>query len=438
MRNTGFPRQINSPAAFLGVNDDAAQPGSPQDAMELHIPTLALVAVFITVILGGLLLFSWRHDRSTAALAWWGAGYLVGGASFALLAARGAIPDVLSIELANALLLVGYGFLLAGTRAFGRRETPVTVFLIAPLIWLIAMRVPAIADDINLRVIVVSSLQCAFIALVTYELWRERAEPLTSRWPAIMLLYTHMTMLCARMIAATTTPVATQHDFFRSPTFGLIAFGTVLYTIAFAFLLLSMTKERSEMRHKIAALVDSLTGLANRRSFMSDADALIATRSSRNEPLAVLLADLDHFKKINDVFGHAIGDQVLNMFAATLRHATVPGDLCGRLGGEEFAILLPGRREGEAIEVAERIRQAFAHSAAEVGGHAVAATVSIGIAASQIGDLAGLLGRADRALYHAKESGRDRVAAFTAERVTDEAPLVPATVVPLRQRAVAR
>src|SRR3712207_6135998 len=91
-------------------------------AMELHIPTLALVAVFVTLILGALLLFSWRRDQGTAALGWWGSGYIIGGASFALLSARGAIPDVLSIEIANALLLLGYTVLLAGARAFRGRE----------------------------------------------------------------------------------------------------------------------------------------------------------------------------------------------------------------------------------------------------------------------------------------------------------------------------
>ena len=210
-------------------------------------------AVFVTAILGGLLLLAWRRDRSTDALAWWGSGYLIGGASFALLSARGSIPNVLSIEIANALLLVGYGFLFAGTRAFSRRETPVTVFLIAPLIWLTAMRVPAIADDINLRVVVVSSLQCTLVALMAYELWRGRAEPLLSRWPAIILLITHAVVLNARIATVMLTPIVTHHDFFRSPLFALLAFGTVLYTITFAFLLLSMTKERSEMRHKIAA-----------------------------------------------------------------------------------------------------------------------------------------------------------------------------------------
>jgi diguanylate cyclase (GGDEF)-like protein len=401
--------------------------------MELHIPTLALVAVFVTVILGALLLFSWRRDQSTSALAWWGIGYLFGGASFALLAARGAIPDVLSIVIANALLLVGYSFLYAGARAFGGRDTPVTVFLVAPLVWLTAMKVPVIAEDINLRVVVVSGLQCSLIALTAYEIWRERAEPLLSRWPAIILLITHMVMLNARVVTVMVTPVMSHGDFFRSSKFALMAFGTVLYTIALAFLLLSMTKERSELRHKIAALIDPLTGLANRRFFMSDAEAAIARRSSRNEPLAVLLADLDHFKKINDVFGHAVGDQVLKIFAAVLNRTVGTNDLVGRIGGEEFAILLPGSDEAAALQLAERIRDAFAQGAGEVEGRAVAATVSIGVAASRIGDLTGLLARADGALYQAKKSGRNRVAADRAEAPR----AVAAAPIPFRPRAAA-
>jgi diguanylate cyclase (GGDEF)-like protein len=394
--------------------------------MELHIPTLALVAVFVTVILGGLLLLAWRHDRSTDALAWWGAGYLVGGASFALLSARGVIPNVLSIEIANAVLLVGYSLLFAGTRAFSGRETPVTVFLIAPLIWLTAMQVPAIANDINLRVVIVSTMQCALIALMAHEFWRERAEPLLSRWPAIILLITHVVMLNARMVTVLLTPILSHHDFFRSPVFALMAFGTVLYTITFAFVLLSMTKERSEMRHKIAATIDPLTGLFNRRAFMNDAEAAIARRASRSEPFAVLLADLDHFKTINDLYGHAIGDRVLKIFAATLARCIGANDLSGRFGGEEFAILMPGADEDAALALGERIRATFADAASELDGRAVAATVSIGVAASRVGDLDGLLGRADSALYRAKQDGRNRVAVFAPDRAVDEAPLVPA------------
>jgi len=394
--------------------------------MQLHIPTLALVAVFVTVILGALLLFAWRRDQSTDAPAWWGVGYLVGGISFALLSARGEIANVFSIEIANGLLLLGYSFLLAGTRAFSGRETPVTVFLIAPLIWLTAMQVPAIANDIDLRVIIVSSLQFGLIALMAYEFWRERAEPLLSRWPTIILLATHAVILIGRMIVVMVTPIMSHEDLFRSPVFAVMAFGTVLYTIAFAFLLLSMTKERTEMRHRIAALIDPLTGLPNRRAFMIDAEATIAGRVSRSAPIAVLLADLDRFKAINDVYGHAIGDRVLTVFAASLHRCLGANDLAGRIGGEEFAILLPQKDEAGALALAERIRVVFADAAAEIGGHAVAATVSIGVAASRIGghDLGGLLGRADGALYQAKEAGRNRVAAFAGDG--DDAPRISA------------
>ena len=393
--------------------------------MQLHIPTLALVALFVTVILGGLLLLAWRRDQSTSALGWWGCGYVIGGVSFGLLSASGVIADVLSIEIANALLLVGYGFLFAGARAFARRETPVTVFLIAPLIWLTVMQVPAIANDITLRVLIISSMQCALVALMAHELWRERAEPLLSRWPAIILLITHVVMLNARMVTVLLTPIVTHHDFFRSPAFGLMAFGTVLYTITFAFLLLSMTKERSEMRHKTAALIDPLTGMFNRRAFMNDAQAAVAGRASRSEPFAVLLADLDHFKKINDVHGHAIGDRALNIFAATLQRCVGPHGLSGRLGGEEFAVLMPGTDLDAALALGERIRETFACDAAEMDGRAVASTVSIGVAASRVGDLTGLLGRADSALYQAKQDGRDRVCAFVGPRTVEAVSLVP-------------
>jgi len=405
--------------------------------MQLHIPTLALIAVFVTAILGVLLLLASRRDQSTKALVWWGVGYVIGGTSFALLALRGVIPDVLSIEIANALLLLSYSVILAGARAFGGRDTPVAVFLIAPLIWLTAMTVPWIATKIDVRVVIVSTLQVTIVAMVAFEFWRGRAEPLLSRWPAILLLIFHMTMLTTRMVVAQVTPITTHEDLFNSQAFAVMAFGTVLYTITLAFVLLSMSKERSELRHKIAALVDPLTGLANRRSFMLDAAAAVARRASRSEPFAVLLADLDHFKKINDAFGHAVGDKVLMRFADVLERSVGPADLVGRIGGEEFALLLPGRTEAEAAAIAQRMSAAFAEAALELDGHAVSATVSFGVAASGVGDLAGLLARADRALYAAKERGRDRVAVFSDNMAEQQSGTSSATVVPIRPRAVA-
>ncbi len=411
--------------------------------MALHVPTLAIVAVFVTTILGLLLLLAWRRDPTSNALLWWGTSYLLGSTSFALLSARGAIPDVLSIEMANTAILLSYGFLFAGARAFNGRETPITALLVAPLIWLTAMRVPAIADDINLRIVVVTVCQWAFLGLTVHEFWRERAEPLLSRWPVIIVLLTQMVVLSVRLPAVILTPLTASHDFFRSPTFAVMAFATVLYTITLAFLLLSMTKERGELRHKTAALIDPLTGLANRRAFLGDADEFMARRANRGEPVTVMIADLDRFKAINDRFGHAVGDRVLQVFAATVMRTLRASDLSGRLGGEEFAFMMPGTGIAEATRIAGRIRLRFSEAARSVGGEAVASTVSVGVAvtAAPTAQLADLLAAADSALYRAKAEGRDRVTVIDCD-VPDEpapsiAPDAPVVLLPVRSRNAA-
>jgi diguanylate cyclase (GGDEF)-like protein len=229
-----------------------------------------------------------------------------------------------------------------------------------------------------------------------------------------------------RVAVVSLTPLTATHDFFRSPTFAVMAFATVLYTITIAFLLLSMTKERGELRHKTAALVDPLTGLANRRAFLGDADEFMSRNGKRGEPISVMLADLDRFKAINDRFGHAVGDRVLQVFADMVRRTLRAKDLSGRLGGEEFAFLMPGTGAAEAARIAERIRAHFADAARSVDGHAVAPTVSVGVAttlASTV-QLADLMAAADRALYRAKAEGRNRVALVDCDAADDGAPSI--------------
>ena len=184
----------------------------------------------------------------------------------------------------------------------------------------------------------------------------------------------------------------------------------LLFTIAIAFVLLAMAKERAELHQRRAALIDSLTGLANRRAFLQDAEDLIRLQVRRGRPVAVFLIDLDHFKSINDRFGHMVGDKVLKLFGDLAKAKLRGTDIVGRLGGEEFAVLLADADRDNAFLVAERLRSAFATSSIVAADAVVSATISIGIAIIQDPneDLTHLLASADQALYRAKANGRNQ------------------------------
>lgn len=175
------------------------------------------------------------------------------------------------------------------------------------------------------------------------------------------------------------------------------------------------TASRELTRQKEAAealaRTDTLTGLANRRAFDEAATREIRRALRYNEPLALIMADIDRFKSINDTHGHHAGDRVLMSFAHTLQGSVREVDLVGRWGGEEFVILMPGTDIIEATQAAERMRQAVAAAPAHCEDLSCSYTASFGVAAFSTAapSLDALLGRADLALYRAKESGRDRV-----------------------------
>ena len=171
-------------------------------------------------------------------------------------------------------------------------------------------------------------------------------------------------------------------------------------------------KRRAEQRAREATLLastDELTGIANRRAFMSQLDREIAGAAEFGWPLAVAMFDVDHFKLVNDCYGHAVGDRVLQLIAARAASVVRGGDLVGRLGGEEFGILMPGATLEEAAHVAERLREAM-ETVAELDESLPGVTISIGIAAREGQRSAKeLLAAADVALYAAKDEGRNRV-----------------------------
>jgi diguanylate cyclase (GGDEF)-like protein len=240
---------------------------------------------------------------------------------------------------------------------------------------------------------------------------------LVSRWPTIFMLFAHGALFLLRTPLATLLPWSPTSPISNSIWLTVISSEALLFTISIAFLLLAMAKERAEQRHKTDAVIDQLTGVSNRRGFLSECERLCNSRILNTLPSAVLLMDLDKFKSNNDAYGHATGDLVLQKFAQSVNATVRPTDLFGRLGGEEFAMVLVNVGGERATAVADRIRTAFEQLVIVSEGQRIDATVSIGVALcdGRKFDITSLLSKADHALYRAKNLGRNRVERAVAE-----------------------
>ena len=395
--------------------------------MTLDIHTLFLVTIYVEAILGVLLLFAWLQNLEIRAVAWWGCAHLMRAGSIVLFGMFGSVSQAISIDLANTLLFMSFAVTWTGARVFDGRKPLALAIIAGPLVWLAVSQLPGIGSQQELRFLFASGIIATYTWLTAYEFWRGREEPLVSRWPAIFVLFAHGSIFLLRTPLAAVLPWPPVGQF-ESVWLTVISFEALMFTISVAFILLAMAKERTEFCHRTAAMVDSLTGIANRRSFLNDASALTTSQSAATGPTAVLLMDLDHFKSINDRFGHAIGDRVLQVFAESTRETIRAADLFGRLGGEEFAAVLRNVRREDAIALAESIHRHFVEAAAYVDGYAVGATVSIGVVLSQDNelDMPELLAQADQALYYAKERGRNRVEVATLDLMQRPRDAIPA------------
>lgn len=380
--------------------------------MTLDVHTLFLVTIYVEGILGLLLLFVWAQNMALRAVCWWGFAHVTRLASIGLFGLYGSSPDLISIDLANALLFTAFAMTWTGARVFDGRPVEPVYLVTGAVLWLLVCRLPLVTENNDLRSLIIAGIITSYVWLTAYEFWRGRSEALVSRWPAIVMFFAHGTLFLLRTPMIALLPSASNGDgIYGSVWMTVLSFEALLLTISSAFLLLAMAKERTELRHRKAAMVDPLTGIANRRSFLQDASMLAKLHLANPRPTAFLVIDLDHFKSINDRFGHAVGDRVLEIFTEAARKSMRGSDLVGRLGGEEFAAVLADTSREKAVAVAERIRETFAQMAQEVDGHPVCGTVSIGLVhcLGRTLDVTELLAQADHALYYAKERGRNRV-----------------------------
>jgi diguanylate cyclase (GGDEF)-like protein len=321
------------------------------------------------------------------------------------------VSDAISIDLANVLLFTAFALTWSGARVFDGRPLEPMYIVGGAIAWILISRTSSFTDSLDAKVLLSSAIITAYTWATAYEFWRGRSEPLVSRWPAIFMLFAHGALFLLRTPLAQVLPWSPVDQMFESVWLTVLSFEALLFTIAIAFILLAMAKERTELRHKTAALVDPLTGIANRRAFLEEVLALSKRQEAEGRPAAVMLADLDHFKSINDSFGHAVGDRVLQVFAAAAAAKLGPHDLIGRLGGEEFAMVIYDAGRDKGLAIAELVRLAFEDAAADVEGRPVGGSVSMGlvIAEANLFDIPALLAQADEALYCAKERGRNRV-----------------------------
>ena len=390
--------------------------------MNLDVNTLFMVTIYVEAILGLLLLFAWVQNTSIKAVAWWGFAHLLRAASVVLFGMYGNVPDLISIDLANALLFTAFAVTWTGARVFDGRPAEPVYMVTGAVLWLLICRLPILNEAVDARVLIASGIITAYTWLTAFEFWRGRDEQLVSRWPAIFMLFAHGALFLLRTPLIAVLPWSVANHVYGSVWLTVLSFEALLFTISIAFILLAMAKERTELRHRTAAMVDPLTGIANRRSFLQEAADIAKRHASDPRPTAVLVIDLDHFKSINDRFGHALGDRVLEIFSETARQSTRSTDLIGRLGGEEFAAVLYDTPRDKAVAIAERIREGFSQSALEVESRPVCATVSIGLVHCQeaVLDIPQLLAQADQALYYAKERGRNRVEVASLDLVVQQ------------------
>jgi diguanylate cyclase (GGDEF)-like protein len=381
--------------------------------MTIDIPTILFLEM-TTSLIAALVLATAKHADESAGLNEARAAMFALVPAFALQLARGHAPDAWVIVGANVLFWLASALIFASYARFaGAHRTPRWPFVYVTIAGLLFAAMWALRADYGVRAMftsvnIATLLTAALVVLARNDGFRR--EP--SRRVSFGLLALVALPMWLRALVLL-PQLGEEHDPLKpSLETALGFFPAVLLVQGFALSFLMMQRERGEALARTQAITDPLTSCLNRRALEERVRSELAYKARARRPFAVLVVDLDHFKKINDRHGHAAGDAVLVHTSAMLRALVRPSDCVARYGGEEFCMLLRDTDVDAAAAVAERVGATLRGEKVLVADASIPVTASIGVAAAAVDDnesWESLFHRADEALYRAKTGGRDRV-----------------------------
>ncbi|MFZ2406434.1 MAG: GGDEF domain-containing protein, partial [Methylobacter sp.] len=311
------------------------------------------------------------------------------------------------------LMAAGIGLQFNGIQAFKKgRCNGYIPWLLAGLVFIQNLWFDVLHPDVHARVVAnslvfaLANAACARALLIRIE------QPLrTAYWFTGGSFAVVATMFLARAVMVFLAPPNTYSLYSQTPINPATFFVGSMAQMCLAFGLVLMLNYRLATDLQKLASSDSLTGALNRRSLEQEAARLSARCTRTGDTLAVMMIDVDHFKSINDCYGHPAGDEVLKSLTELAHKSIRSDDYFARYGGEEFCILLPSTLEKDAWILADRLRQSYAAMAIDLGGEVLHSTISIGVSDSIHAGLefTSLIAAADQAMYRAKQEGRNRV-----------------------------
>jgi diguanylate cyclase (GGDEF)-like protein len=383
---------------------------------KFDLRTIIFMSMLLTFMLSMLLAITRAHHKEVNGPGYWAVGNLVIGLGMVLVLIQ---LDAAKMILLPGMALIGAGLCLFinGIQSFiGRRPNHRMTIAVFALLLAIDAYFMVTKHDIRTTVIL-SAIIFACIYLYCARLTFSREEGIIGNlyWITSSLYLLMAFLMLGRAFYATQADTAVFDSFVAWPINGYTFMLGAVSQFFISSLFVLMLSYKLNQKLESIATIDGLTSVLNRRGLEDAAIKMQDICKRINLSMAVLLIDIDHFKKVNDTHGHLVGDDVLRHVAKTINAILRSSDVLGRYGGEEFCVFLPNTTESDALGLAERIRAGIEDSPIKLGNVTLKTTVSIGVADSvRAGyDFKGLLATADSAMYGAKNSGRNRVMSYT-------------------------